>query len=226
MKEDPKKIIYLLIGVVLFLLGLLAGLSVFIFMKSDSSSYMAHESGPGVGGGPASPAVQAGLSQSSSPLSKQAQKFLTLPSSWMSEELNPSKRQGHSLLFDLAVSKKLILERCTAMLYLDPKTRKPIPPRPAEGNDFCVPILWNEIVDIDDHHIVIRDEKQGKTLSFPFKISEKKAQIKVDGLEVNLIPGTRNDLLQRIESLESVVKEKDEAFRQARPKEGTPKEGT
>ena len=109
------------------------------------------------------------------------------------------------------------------MLYLDPKTRKPIPPRPAEGNDFCVPILWNEIVDIDDHHIVIRDEKQGKTLSFPFKISEKKAQIKVDGLEVNLIPGTRNDLLQRMNHSSLWLKKKTKPSDKLAPKKVRPK---
>ncbi|MEK6624939.1 MAG: hypothetical protein AABY86_08225, partial [Bdellovibrionota bacterium] len=125
-------------------------------------------------------------------------------------------KQGYSLLFDLAETKKLILEKCTALIYLDTVTKKAIPPRPSAGDDFCIPLVWNEIIDVNDESVIVKNEKQGTEVILPFTISVKNARIQFNGVEINLVPGSRNDLLQKIEALESVRKEKDEALTQMR----------
>ena len=212
MKDNSKKIIYLLLGAVLFLLGLVAGLSIFIITKNNSEyhSTMDHEQVP---------ATNKMLEKRASPdpvSPKKVEKYLAFPSSWISEDVDIPKKQGYSLLFDLAETKKLILEKCTALIYLDPITKKAIPPRPSEGDDFCVSLVWNDIIHVNNDSVIVKDEKQGTEVILPFTISVKNARIQFNGVEINLVPGSRNDLLQKIEALESVRKEKDEALRQMR----------
>ncbi|MEK6626257.1 MAG: hypothetical protein AABY86_14900, partial [Bdellovibrionota bacterium] len=82
MKHDSKKIIYLLLGAVLFLLGLVAGLSIVIVTKNNSEyhSTMHHEQVP---------ATNKMLEKRASPesvLPKKVEKYLAFPSSWISED--------------------------------------------------------------------------------------------------------------------------------------------
>ncbi len=223
MNRDPKKIIYLLAGAVIFLLGLVAGLSVMIFTKDHSNSFDGNIPAPMTGNIPMNSAINPGQPSQKAPanipLPKSLEKYAKFPTSWMSDKLDSSKKQGYALFLDLASSKKMIFERCTALVYLDPKTKQPVSPHPAEGNDFCVPVVWNEIIDMDDNTIFVKDKEKGTKLSIPFKISANSARIKVNGVEINLIPGSRNDLLQKIEALDSVRREKDEALKKMKPED-------
>jgi hypothetical protein len=133
--------------------------------------------------------------------------FTSIPSEWHTI-IKEDSFDGYAILFD-PPRREVIIEKCRHPGYFDPESGQPLP----EGMEFCTNVLWGQILVMDEQSAVVqaRNGEQLKlTLSLTAKDEQSHLALSFPGHQMNLVPGSKNDLFQALERNPVMVKQKQQ----------------
>lgn len=133
--------------------------------------------------------------------------FANVPSQWRSP--NTDDLAGYAVLFD-PTTRQAIVQSCHHNGYRLDDSGQPL----ELLNDFCTSVLHGELSSLTDEEAVVKTGN-GETVTLKLEPDMTgdpvSLKIEFDGHDMDLIPGSRNDLLQAMEQ-EPVVKERKRRY--------------
>jgi hypothetical protein len=121
-----------------------------------------------------------------------------LPREWISERNGPD-HTGHAVVLDLEVARELIVERCRHRGYFDEERGEPVP----EQWSFCESDVSGRVVEAESGRLAVRD-REARELDVPMEVSRAtpapRLALEIEGARLELVPGSKNDLFQRLEA--------------------------
>lgn len=130
-----------------------------------------------------------------------------LPQEWMSAELEKGAR-GHSVGVRFAPSGEFIAERCTHRGYFDIDRGE----RRASDWPFCEMLLEGRVTAIRDGAVTVRSA-DGTLAEVAMQsigtLEAPRLVLDLNGAPLELVPGSRNDLYQRMEALPRIQAERE-----------------
>ena len=123
--------------------------------------------------------------------------FTSLPSEWHTV-LSDAGFDGYAILFD-PPRREVIIEQCRHPGYFNTETGQPL----AEDIEFCTIVLWGEMQSMDESSAQVKPrtgELLDMTLSLTNEDNQSRLSLAFSGHQMNLVPGSKNDLFQAMEN--------------------------
>ena len=137
------------------------------------------------------------------------QAFVSLPSEWRTE-FEDGDYHGYAILFD-PPRREVIIEKCFHHGHFDQDTGQPI----ADGWEFCDNVLWGQLESLDEHSAHVR-ARNGTQLDLDLALSDANGQthlaLSVPGHQMELIPGSKNDLFQAMDQSPQMAEQRKQRF--------------
>ena len=135
--------------------------------------------------------------------------FTSIPSEWHTIIIEDSF-DGYAILFD-PPRREVIIEKCRHPGYFDPEAGQPLP----EGVEFCTNVLWGQLLAMDEHSASVH-ARNGKQLELNLSLTTEDGQSQIalsfPGHQMNLVPGSKNDLFQALDRKPVMVEQKKQKF--------------
>lgn len=135
--------------------------------------------------------------------------FTSIPSEWHTI-INEDSFDGYAILFD-PPHREVIIEKCRHPGYFDPETDRPLP----QGVEFCTNVLWGQLLAMDEHSAMVQ-ARSGKKLELSLSLTTEDGQpqlaLSFPDHQMNLVPGSKNDLFQTLDRKPVMVEQKQQKF--------------
>lgn len=135
--------------------------------------------------------------------------FLALPSEWRTP-LSEDHFDGYAILFD-PPRREVIIEKCQHRGYFDTASGQPVP----MGWEFCDNLLWGQLLELDEHSARV-GSRRGELIDMSLSLSNENGvsqlALTFPGHQMNLVPGSKNDLLQAMENTALIQEQKRLVF--------------
>lgn len=123
--------------------------------------------------------------------------FTSLPSEWHTV-LTDDGFDGYAILFD-PPRREVIIEQCRHPGYFNTETGQSLP----RGLEFCTNVLWGEMQTMDESSAQVKS-RNGELLDMTLSLSSEDGQsqlaVSFPGHQMNLVPGSKNDLFQAMDN--------------------------
>lgn len=132
--------------------------------------------------------------------------YAAMPTEWRSDN-DGTSRDGYAILLD-PVRRELIVEKCHHAGYFDFKSGQSI----EQNSEFCDVVLWSTLAMLapENASAVSRD---GRHVDVALVVNNDGAEpvlsLSFGDHQMELVAGSKNDLLQIMESLPAIQKQKD-----------------
>lgn len=135
--------------------------------------------------------------------------FTSIPSEWHTI-ISEDSFDGYAILFD-PPRREVIIEKCRHPGYFDPEADRPSP----QGVEFCTNVLWGQLLAMDEHSAMVQT-RSGKQLELSLSLTTEDGQsqlaLSFPDHQMNLVPGSKNDLFQTLDRKPVMVEQKQQKF--------------
>ena len=139
-----------------------------------------------------------------------------LPTEWRSEFSGEDFR-GYAILLDTQ-RREIIVEQCLHPGYVDERTGALVEPM----WEFCQGVLWGTLTKFEDLTATVVDRDSGP-VDVEFNLADgetpPRLSLSFNDRSMELIPGSKNDLLQAMENAPAMVEQKDKFLKTTIAKE-------
>ena len=136
-------------------------------------------------------------------------KFTSIPSEWQTV-LTENNFSGYAILFNPA-RQEVIIEECHHPGYFDSSIGQPIP----QGQAFCSNVLWGQLQTLNEHSALVL-ARNGQQLELTLLLTSENGQsqlaLSFPGHLMELVPGSKNDLFQAMDSTSVMIDQKRQQF--------------